>query len=271
VIVTSATVVAATGIFLGVRALLDDVSPPPPACRVGQGAAGLVLFPEQAENATTIAAVAQRRQLPAHAVTVALATALQESKLNNYPFGDRDSVGLFQQRPSQGWGRPDQLLDPAFAAGAFYDHLLAVPRWGRLPVTVAAQSVQHSADGAGYAQWEDQARGLARVLTGTVTPGLACMFDEAGAPRRTALVRLADRELGEGVLGNGALTRRPLGGTRSAAADWTVAQWIVGHARTYGVQRVSVRGFVWTVESGTWAPDPSVPPSPRYAMARSTS
>jgi len=262
-IVAAVAVVAATGVFLGVRALLHDVQPAPPTCQVGTGATALVLFPEQAENATTIAVVARRMHLPDHAVTVAIATALQESKLNNYPFGDRDSVGLFQQRPSQGWGRPDQLLTPSFAARAFFRHLLAVPRWQRLPVTAAAQSVQHSADGTGYAQWEEEARALARVLTGEVVPGMTCRFDEAGLPRAAALAALGRRELGAGVLEGQALG----GGTPSAAADWTVAQWLVSRARTYGLIRVSVHGRTWTVEAPRWTPDAAATGAPSYVLA----
>src|SRR3954468_5152264 len=148
---------AGVGLGRGVRALLQTVSHPPPSCRVGTGPTALVLAPDQAADASTIAVVAKRMGLPDHAVTVALATALQESKLHNYPFGDRDSLGLFQQRPSQGWGRPDQLLTPAYAAGAFYRHLRGVPHWRRLPLAAAAQAVQHSANGAGYAQWEESA------------------------------------------------------------------------------------------------------------------
>jgi hypothetical protein len=262
-IVAAVAVVAATGVFLGVRALLRNVQPSPPTCQVGAGSAALVLFPEQAENATTIAVVARRMDLPDHAVTVALATALQESKLNNYPFGDRDSVGLFQQRPSQGWGRPDQLLTPSFAARAFFRHLLAVPRWQRLPVTAAAQSVQHSADGAGYAQWEEEARALARVLTGEVVPGMSCQFDKAGLPRAAALAALGRRELGDGVLQGRSLG----GGPHSTAADWSVAQWLVSRARTYGITRVSVHGRTWTVEVPHWAPDAAATGAPTYALA----
>ena len=90
--------------------------------------------------------MAKRRGLPNHAVTVALAAALQESKLYNVNYGDRDSVGIFQQRPSQGWGTPAQLIDPAYAANAFYSHLEKIPTWRTLEVAKAAQLVQHSAD-----------------------------------------------------------------------------------------------------------------------------
>ena len=84
-------------------------------------------------------------------MTVALAAALQESNLLNLPYGDRDSLGLFQQRPSQGWGTAAQILDPAYAASAFYARLVDVPGWESLPVTQAAQLVQSSADPGAYA------------------------------------------------------------------------------------------------------------------------
>src|SRR4051794_91400 len=174
---------AAGGSVLGVRALVGAGPPPLPGCTVGHGTGALMLSLDQAEDATSIAAVGVRMRLSGRAVAVALATALQESKLHNYPFGDRDSLGLFQQRPSQGWGRPDQLLTPAYAAGAFYRHLRQVPRWRRLPLAAAAQAVQHSANGAGYAQWEESARVMARVLTGADPAGLACVFQHPTRPR----------------------------------------------------------------------------------------
>ena len=75
-------------------------------CQAGTGQAAVSLNPQQAAIAATIAGVAHRQALPAHAVVVAYAAALQESKLENLGYGDRDSVGVFQQRPSEGWGRP---------------------------------------------------------------------------------------------------------------------------------------------------------------------
>src|SRR5204862_7938838 len=104
--------------------------------------------PEQAVNAATIAAVGTGRGMPERAVTIALATSLQESGLRNIRHGDRDSLGLFQQRPSQGWGDERQIMDPAYAAARFYAHLDKVPGYSRLPLTVAAQRVQRS----GYPQ-----------------------------------------------------------------------------------------------------------------------
>jgi len=244
--VAAATVLSGLAL-VAVHVLLRQVTPVVPECRLGQGPAALLLSTDQAANATTIAAVARRESLPDHAVTIALATALQESKLQNLPFGDRDSVGLFQQRPSQGWGHRSQLLQPAFAAAAFFDHLRQVPGWQTLPVTVAAQSVQHSADGSGYAQWEEEARSLARVLTGELPAGLDCQFPRPHTASPGPLALAAGRELGAGRLAQ--WTRS----TTTAGPDWTVAEWLVGHAYGFGVVKVWCRGRVWTNSSGRWS------------------
>src|SRR5437762_2517033 len=119
-------------------------NPPSPSCRVSTGAETYTLDIDQAANSTTIAAVGKRLGLPDHAVTIALAAALQESRLRNLAYGDRDSRGLFQQRPSQGWGTPAQVMTPRYAAAAFYEALARVPDWQTRSVTGAAQAVQRS-------------------------------------------------------------------------------------------------------------------------------
>ncbi|MET9295437.1 heavy metal transporter [Streptomyces sp. NPDC003077] len=132
------------------------------------------LSPEQAANAATIAAVGSARGLPERAVTIALATAMQESGLRNIDFGDRDSVGLFQQRPSQDWGTVEQIMDPVYAAGEFYTHLAEVPGYSRLPLTVAAQKVQRSGYPQAYAKHEARAALLTGALTGRDPAALSC-------------------------------------------------------------------------------------------------
>ncbi|HEU5035253.1 MAG TPA: hypothetical protein VFT62_10935 [Mycobacteriales bacterium] len=249
----------ATGAVVGARSLVHHAVPPPPFCQVGAGSAGLILLPEQAANATTIAAVARRERLPLQAVTIALATALQESKLHNYPFGDRDSLGLFQQRPSQGWGRPAQLLTPSYAATAFFRHLVAVPHWRALPVAAAAQAVQRSADGTAYSQWEEPARAVARALTGRVPAGMTCQYTHVEPPRPAALTALAQRELGPQALG---------GVSGSSRDDWTVAEWLVAHAQPYGVVAVTVRAHRWEHASGRWVRDSSVGTAAHFVLAR---
>ncbi|MET7752364.1 C40 family peptidase [Micromonospora sp. NPDC005367] len=126
---------------------------------------------EQVANAATIVAVGTQLQVPPRGWVIALATALQESRLRNLPAGDRDSIGLFQQRPSQGWGTPVQLRDPRYAAGKFYQALLAVDGWQAMALTDAAQAVQRSAYPGAYAGWEDDAIALVRVLIGGTPTG----------------------------------------------------------------------------------------------------
>jgi hypothetical protein len=114
----------------------------------------------QLRNARTIIRVAREMHLPARAAVIAIAAAEQESKLNNMRGGDLDSAGLFQMRPSAGWGSYRQVTDPVYASRKFYRVLLEVPGWRHLPATVAAQSVEISAFGWAYARWELSAHQL---------------------------------------------------------------------------------------------------------------
>jgi len=127
----------------------------------------------QRQNAATIIGVARGMGAPPRAWLIALATAMQESTLNNLNYGDRDSLGLFQQRPSQGWGTPAQVTDPVYATRIFIERLLEVPGWDTLPVTVAAQTVQRSAFPDAYAKWEGLAAELVQQLA-DVTPITQC-------------------------------------------------------------------------------------------------
>ncbi|WP_205739734.1 hypothetical protein [Georgenia sp. SYP-B2076] len=137
---------------------------------------------DQADNAALFAAVAAHRDLPARAVTVAIATGLQESKLRNIDYGDRDSVGLFQQRPSQGWGTVEQIMDPVYSTNAFYDVLVTVEGWEGKAVTDAAQDVQRSAFPDAYAQHESRGRAFASALSGYSPAALTCHLDpQSGA------------------------------------------------------------------------------------------
>ncbi|MFF5230277.1 C40 family peptidase [Dactylosporangium sp. NPDC000521] len=103
--------------------------------------------------------------LPHRAGIIAIATARQESSLRNLTTAvDHDSLGLFQQRPSQGWGRPEQLIDPVYASTAFYQRLVKVPDWQTRPLTDVAQAVQRSAYPNAYAKWEALAITLAAMF-----------------------------------------------------------------------------------------------------------
>jgi murein DD-endopeptidase MepM/ murein hydrolase activator NlpD len=126
---------------------------------------------EQVAIAAVIVNVGRSRGVPYWGWVVALATAMQESGLRSLPDlgsnNDHDSIGVFQQRPSQGWGTPEQLADPAYQAGKFYDKLLTIPGWQSMPLTEAAQAVQVSGAPDAYAKWTDDAIRLADQLAGT--------------------------------------------------------------------------------------------------------
>jgi hypothetical protein len=236
---------------------LPDVAAtkPPPSCNVAMPSGRLRLDLVQAANAATIAAVGKRLGLVDHAVTIALVASLQETKLRNLPYGDLDSVGLFQQRPSQGWGAPAQLLQPIYAATAFYNALVRVSGWETMPVGDAAQKVQRSAAPDAYGPWENQGRALAQALTGETAASFTCSFDlpvpapaSAGAATPPSLEHAVAGELGAPALGVSLTENR----------GWTVASWLVAHAYDYRISAVTFLGQRWTAASGTWQPDGAV-------------
>jgi len=160
---------------------------------VGGAASGCMLPPssssasgynaEQLHHATVIVQVANQRGLPIRAAVIAVATAMQESRLyNSDQPTDHDSLGLFQQRPSQGWGTAQQLLNPEYAAGKFYDKLLTVANWQILPLTDVAQAVQRSAYGNAYAQHEADVTAIVAELYGTGAGVLGCSASDSAAP-----------------------------------------------------------------------------------------
>ncbi|MGC5664556.1 NlpC/P60 family protein [Micromonospora sp. WMMD723] len=128
---------------------------------------------EQLDIAATIIDVGRTNGVPRRGWVIATATALQESGLRNLPHlghrNDHDSIGVFQQRPSQGWGSPAQLSDPAYQANAFYHKLLTIPGWETMPLTQAAQAVQVSAFPNAYTKWANDASHLVQHLTSTLT------------------------------------------------------------------------------------------------------
>jgi hypothetical protein len=216
--------------------------------------------PEQAGNAAIIAAVAVHRNLPGRAATIGIATAMQESKLVNLSGGDRDSLGLFQQRPSQGWGTPQQIRDPVYATNAFYDVLVKVEGYQNLPITKAAQTVQRSAFPSAYAEHEPEARILASALTGYSPAGLSCILPgvssvapqaaNAGGltPRAQAVVRAASSETGRAggaEPGSPAAVRFLLPGRTATTDAWALAQWAVARAQALDVVSVETDGKRW--------------------------
>lgn len=201
---------------------------------------------EQARWASLMAAEAHQRGLPVRATTIAIATAFQESKLRNIDYGDRDSLGLFQQRPSQGWGTPEQIMDPAYAIGRFYTALTKVPGYETMAITEAAQHVQRSAYPAAYAEHEPQARALASTLRGYSPAKFSCQLRDRGRGDATAVrddvLRLFT-------------TRSSIDGdavdfTRldNETAGWSLAHYLVAQAARLRITAVSYDGHRWTVK-----------------------
>ncbi|GAB5079311.1 hypothetical protein [Arthrobacter sp. AD-310] len=204
------------------------------------------LAPDQAVYASLITAVAVQRGLPPRAASIALATAMQESKLRNIGHGDTagpDSRGLFQQRPSQGWGTEDQVMDPYYAVNAFYDALVKIPGYETLDITDAAQRVQRSAYPRAYAQHEDLGRFFASGLTGQSPEAVHCTLrasDSAGdAGTVTAELDKAYGQLGAAVEGQTVVVEA------SGTQAWSVAQWAVANAKEFQVTQVDVEGRSW--------------------------
>jgi hypothetical protein len=245
-----------------------------PGCKVVSGKDDGVAYeftPEQAVNAATITAVGTGRGLPERAVAIALATALQESGLRNITHGDRDSLGLFQQRPSQGWGTEKQIMDPTYAAGEFYEHLVKVDGYTKLPLTEAAQRVQRSGYPEAYAKHEPDATVLAAALTGASAATLTCDGRSeatlAAGPEgvREALVRdfggdaldTTAKEVGsteatpapEATVSGRTVTVPVTGGSKGRSGQergWQLAHWAVANASALRIQSVTYAGREWT-------------------------
>ncbi|HZC27376.1 MAG TPA: hypothetical protein VE287_10150 [Actinopolymorphaceae bacterium] len=222
---------------------------------------------EEAENAALISALSVQRGLPARAATIALATAYQESGLHNISYGHLDSVGLFQQRPSQGWGTEQQILDPYYATASFYTALAKIHGYSAMDIAAAAQLVQRSADGGAYSQHEASARALASSLTGQSEAAFSCELRETsttGDP--TALRRELARAFGtarftSAGFGGSSGVQPAIASSRSAGgkvvvdipvrpADrtfgWSVAQWSVAYAQRFGIESISYGGHSWS-------------------------
>ena len=219
-----------------------------PSCMATAAGSSVSFSPEQTANAALIAALSEKRGLPARAATIAIATAIQESKLRNLAYGDRDSVGLFQQRPSMGWGTREQLLDPVFATNAFYDALVKVDGYEAMEITQVAQRVQKSAYPAAYADHEQEGRILASTLRGHSPAGLVCLLRPAtqGADPDSVSADLASQF---GVTGTASGPQVRVAATSPELA-WAVGQWSVARAEAYGIEQVEVGDQTWTRGTG---------------------
>jgi hypothetical protein len=249
-----------------------------PHCTATAGGQSTELDPTQAGNAATIASVAVRRGLPGRAASIAIATAMQESKLYNISYGDRDSLGLFQQRPSQGWGTKAQVQDPVYSSNAFYDVLVKIEGYENLPITKAAQKVQRSAFPDAYATHEPEARALASVLTGYTAASMDCILtapkglvrqqvgQDGLTQRARAVATAASLETGrtgKAADGTGLTLKFTLAGREGLRLSWSLAHWAVSRANALNIVsvRTADRGWQRSDPNKGWTTDQNGPGS----------
>jgi hypothetical protein len=201
---------------------------------------------EQAHFASIIAGVSVRRGLSPRAASIALATAYQETGIRNLTYGDRDSVGLFQQRPSQGWGTKQQLMDPIYAAGRFYDALVKIKNWETEDINNVAQKVQRSGYPEAYNDHEADARVLASALTGQSPAGFSCLDRTGAAGDVKELRRSLQRTFGnlDDSADGSVITIRARGDRRA----WAYAHYAVANASLYGVTTVKIESQSWQTQ-----------------------
>lgn len=243
--------------------------PSEPMCEATVGDYSGTLSPTQASNAAMITAVAMQRGLPARAATIGVATAAQESSLRNIDYGDRDSIGLFQQRPSQGWGTVSEIMDPIYSTNAFYDALITVDNYKTLPVTEAAQSVQRSAFPDAYAKREPMARAFASALTGHSPARMTCTVEPPTVVGRTSdLVTRLKRDYGadnvvwargehpsQMVVVNTSVMSEKLG-VSPQHMTWSVGHWSIANAGEFPILKVEVMDenahYLWDRAEPRW-------------------
>jgi hypothetical protein len=227
------------------------------------------LSPDQARYASIIVAGSIKQDLPPRAATIALATAFQESGIANVSSGHADSVGLFQQRPSQGWGTVKQIMNPYYSTARFYTALAKVPNYRTLSITVAAQRVQRSAYGEAYAQHESRSRILASAMTGQTPAAFTCTAAHAkptwtpGQVMTNVASAFGDRVKVAAAPAGVVVTVPASQGTPAGRQRirWAVAQWAVANAAQAPIATVRTNGQVWLRAKGSdgWQAEKSQP------------
>lgn len=209
----------------------------------------LRLTNEQARNASVIVAESYNRGLSEQAAVIALATAWQESGLRNLNYGDRDSLGLFQQRPSYDWGTKEQILDPWYSSGRFYEELVKFDDWESTDVNDIAQKVQRSGHPEAYRKHETNARALAGAFRGSREGTFTCINRDATGTDHGALDKVASTVPGVSLQDNGSELVMT---ANNAGAAWSVTQLALANTSELGVEKVVVGGNEWKQGEQAW-------------------
>jgi len=243
-------------IVLGVAALLGRggavTLPDAERCVASAGNSAVVVDLEQARYASIIAGISVRRGLPPRAASIALATAYQETDIRNLDYGDRDSLGLFQQRPSQGWGTPAQLQDPHYATNAFYDALVRVSDWESGDITEVAQRVQRSGYPDAYRDHEADARVLASALTGRSRAAFTCQIRNLAPGDPDGLAAAMEETFGRASVTAKGQTVNVV--ARRTTDAWAQAHFAVANAARYGVVAVRIGDREWRTDADRLPP-----------------
>lgn len=215
-------------------------------CTATAGGRTTTIDPEQARNAAIIAGMSIRRGLAPRAASIALATAYQESGIRNLDYGHADSIGLFQQRPSTGWGTVEQIMDPWYSTREFYRAMERIDDWETRDLNDVAQAVQRSAFPEAYRDHVPDARTLASSLTGQTPASFSCVVASPGAADPDGLRDFLVKTLG----GDAIDVRAGDGRVRVSAANsryaWAAAHLAVANTDAYGLATVTVGPYAWS-------------------------
>lgn len=248
IVILALLLAGVAGVFLWLRSRgATEPIPGQQRCVATASGRSVAVDLDQAHFASIIAGVSVRRGLAPRAATIALATVYQETGIRNLDYGDRDSVGLFQQRPSQGWGSATQLMDPYYATNAFYDALVKIDGWESADVTEVAQRVQRSAYPEAYRDHEEDARVLASTLTGHSPAGFRCLDRSGTAGDPKALAGSLRKTFGRRTNVSSVDATIVVKAANPRLA-WAYAHYAVANAKYYGVTSVTVAGRRWQTE-----------------------
>lgn len=209
------------------------------------------LDPERAYYAALISGVSVKRGLAPRAASIALATAFQESGMRNLDYGHADSIGLFQQRPSKGWGTVEQIMDPWYSATAFYKALVKVKDWQDDDINDVAQKVQRSAHPEAYRKHVDKSRTLASSLTGQTPASFSCAVRSPGDADPEGMASYLKQTFGKTITVAVADTGLTVS-AKDADVAWAAAHAAVAGTGRYGLATASIGDWTWTHDP--WSP-----------------
>ena len=251
ILVVALVVVGALGFgaWKGYEWLVTRMTPNACYLQVDGAEEPLRLTNEQAKNASIIVAESYNRGLSEQAAVIALATAWQESGLRNLNYGDRDSLGLFQQRPSYDWGTKEQIMDPWYSSGRFYEELVKFDDWESTDVNDIAQKVQRSGHPEAYRKHETNARALAGAFRGSREGTFTCINRDATGTDHGALDKVASTVPGVSLQDNGSELVMT---ANNAGAAWSATQLALANTSELGVEKVVVGGNEWKQGEQAW-------------------